>query len=379
MSRTPKRTSLSIAEVRYQLSLCVKKEFFNINYFSLLKMVKEPLVSVVIANWNGKDYLEECLESLKKQTYPFLEIIVVDNGSSDGSREFIKANFPKIEVIKNKTNRGFAQANNLGIITARGEYVATLNNDTVAEPDWIENLMEVAQKRKDIAMFASKILSYHQRGIIDSCGIILYLDGIGRCRGYLERDGKKFDQEEEVLMPTACAALYRKDILIQAGLFDEDYFAYCEDIDLGLRIRMLGLVCLYVPRAKVYHHLSATGNQNLPFKLYVGERNRLWTLIKDFPVSFIIFSPVYTLTRYLLYICATLKRIAPYKNFCKIEWVLRISLVLFKVYWATLINLPRLLKKRTLLMQGKKVSYRQMRDLLKRYELRIRELILITT
>lgn len=326
--------------------------------------MKNPLVSVIVVNWNGKEYLDKCLPSLKSQSFSDIEIIVVDNGSVDGSVEFIEKNYPGIRVIKNIKNYGFATGNNIGIRASRGKYIATLNNDAMAERDWIKNLISAAEKREDMAMFAPKILSYGNTGLIESSGMLVYPDAIAKCRGHLEKDGEKYNKMEEILLPSACAALYRKDILFTAGLFDDDYFAYCEDIDLGLRIRLLGFGCIYVPEAKVYHHYSATSRNNLPFKLYLIERNRLWTLIKIFPWTNLISSPIYTLKRYLSYCYAVISRKDPPSQLYKKMPGFTIAFILLKICGSTSLNLIKLFKKRSQIMRNKKMNKKNIVKLL---------------
>lgn len=318
--------------------------------------MENPLVSVIVVNWNGKEYLDKCLTSLKSQSFSDIEIIVVDNASIDGSVEFIEKNYSDIRVIKNIKNYGFAIGNNIGIRASKGKYIATLNNDAMAECDWIKNLISVAEKREDIAMFASKILSYSNTALIESVGMLIYPDATAKCRGYLEKSGEKYNKMEEILLPSACAALYRKDALFTAGLFDDDYFAYCEDIDLGLRIRLLGFGCIYVPEAKVYHHYSATSKNNLPFKIYLIERNRLWTLIKIFPWTNLILSPIYTLKRYLSYCYAVISHKDPPRQFYKKMPGLKIVFILLKIYGSTSLNLIKLFKKRSQIMHNKKMN-----------------------
>jgi len=316
--------------------------------------MENPLVSVIVVNWNGKKYLDKCLSSLKSQSFSDIEIIVVDNGSVDGSVELIEKNYSDIRVIKNTKNYGFATGNNIGIRASKGKYIATLNNDAMAERDWIKNLISVAEKREDMAMFAPKILSYNNTGLIESSGMLVYPDAIAKCRGYLEKDGEKYNKMEEILLPSACAALYRKNVLFTAGLFDDDYFAYCEDIDLGLRIRLLGFGCIYVPEAKVYHHYSATSRNNLPFKIYLIERNRLWTLIKIFPWTNLILSPIYTLKRYLSYCYAVISHKDPPSQIYKKISGFTIAFILLKICGSTSLNLIKLFKKRFHIIRNKK-------------------------
>src|SRR3989339_741316 len=205
----------------------------------MVKAMNVVLASIVIVNFNGKEYLEKCLTSLKRQTYPNFEVIFVDNNSTDGSCDVIEQNFNDfVRLIKNPINRGFAKANNIGLRIANGKYIVVLNNDTLVDELWLENLIKAAELSKDIGMCASKIYLAQEQGIIDSTGINIYPDGIAKQRGWLEKDSKQYDDKNDVLLPSGCAALYRKEMLDQIGLFDEMFFAYCEDTDLGLRGRL---------------------------------------------------------------------------------------------------------------------------------------------
>ncbi|MBM3790836.1 MAG: glycosyltransferase family 2 protein, partial [Acidobacteria bacterium] len=244
-----------------------------------------PLVSIVVPNWNGRDYIEECLQSVQGQTYPRIELIVVDNGSTDGSRELLRQEvsaMPGMKLVELPVNRGFAGGVNAGIRAASGEFVALLNNDAVAAPEWLARL--VAHMRSpSVGMAASKILFYDRRTVIDKAGHLFYPDGLNRGRGAGEADAGQYDEAGEILFPDGCAALYRSSTLEEAGLFDEQFFAYGDDADLGLRARWLGWECVYVPGAEVYHrHSSSLGKYSLE-KAYLVERNRLWVAVKLLP------------------------------------------------------------------------------------------------
>src|SRR4030065_2470068 len=170
-----------------------------------------PLASVIIVNWNGKDFLTTCLDSLKLQSYSNFEVIVVDNGSNDGSVEFLRQYYlPFVKVIENKENLGFSGGNNAGIHAAKGKYILLLNNDTEADNRWIEELIKEAEKDRTVGMCASKIYSFYQRNIIDVAGHLLYRDGLNRGRGRLDEDVGQYDTVEEVFFPSGGAALYRK-------------------------------------------------------------------------------------------------------------------------------------------------------------------------
>ena len=240
--------------------------------------------SVVIVNWNGREYLDRCLSSVLAQTYPHFEVILVDNGSTDGSAEYVSAAFPEVLSIRNQENLGFAAGNNVGIKASRGKFLATLNNDTEVDPLWLEELVTAMGSLPRVGMCASKMLLYHQPHIIDSTGIDINAAAIA-----WDREGGKLDREEE-LRPVeifgACAgaALYHREMLDEIGLFDEDYFIYLEDVDLAWRAQLRGWRCLYVPTAKVKHIHSATMVEGSPVKNYLLGRNRMWTIIKNYPL-----------------------------------------------------------------------------------------------
>ncbi|MHB1161292.1 MAG: glycosyltransferase family 2 protein [Chloroflexota bacterium] len=241
-----------------------------------------PIVSVVIANWNGRAHLERCLAALAAQTLDRFEVILVDNGSTDGSAEMVRERFPWVRVIVNPRNLGFAAANNVGIRAGTASYVATLNNDTEPCPDWLEQLLAPALADDGVGMVASKMVFAHRPGLINSAGIALDPVGIAWDRLGGEPDRGE-GAVEEVFGPCAGAALYRRAMLDEIGVFDEDFFAYLEDLDLAWRARLAGWRALYAPAAVVTHVHSATGVEGSPFKSYHLGRNKLWTIFKNYP------------------------------------------------------------------------------------------------
>jgi len=262
---------------------------------------KKPAVSVIIVNWNGRHLLDDCLGSLRAQRFLNFEIILVDNGSQDGSVEFVRERYPQVKLVQLTKNRGFAGGNNAGISIAAGKYIALLNNDTKTDPEWLGQLIAVAETTPSAGMWASKILSYDDPVIIDNTGLMIYRDGLARGRGRLETDKGQYDEQGEVLLPSGCAALYRKAVLDEIGLFDEDFFAYADDVDLGLRFRLAGWGCVYVPTAKVYHKYSSSSSAYSPLKAFLVERNRIWVLLKYYPAELILVSPYFTLIRLMVH------------------------------------------------------------------------------
>ena len=243
-----------------------------------------PLISVIIVNWNRKALLEACLRSLRAQQFQDFEVIVVDNGSTDGSLSLLAEDeWRDIRCITNEINLGFCAANNQGIAAARGPLIALLNNDAEADPGWLAALADAAAREPGYAMFASKIVSHDDPSVIDKVGHLIYPDGQNRGRGTGERDRGQYDRVEEVAWPDGCAALYRKSMLDEIGGFDEDFFAYADDAELGLRARIAGFRALAVPSALVRHRLGSTLGRYSPERIFLIERNRLWLVFKLYP------------------------------------------------------------------------------------------------
>ncbi|HLH73097.1 MAG TPA: glycosyltransferase family 2 protein [Chloroflexota bacterium] len=249
-------------------------------------------VSVVIVNYNGRELLAECLESLRRQTYRLYEVIVVDNGSTDGSVAWLREQFPEVKLVSLPENRGFAGGSNAGIAAAQGEFVATLNNDTIVAPNWLEELVCAMADQPDVGMVSAKMLFWHQPKMVNTTGIAIDRTGIAwdRHGGWAD---DLMETPVEVFGPSGGAALYRRAMLDDIGVFDEDFFCYLEDVDLAWRARLAGWRCLYAPKARVIHHHSATSVENSPFKRYHLGRNKVWMLAKNYPwPEIIIYLPV---------------------------------------------------------------------------------------
>lgn len=241
------------------------------------------LLSIVIPNWNGKAFLQTCLDSLAAQTYPQFEVIVVDNASHDGSQTFIKSNYPHVDLIELPENRGFTGACNAGIQAAQGEYIALLNNDTEVHPGWAAAVVDAFKRHPDAGIIASKMLLFDRRDTFHTAGDFFTVDGKAGNRGVWEKDEGQYDNEEYVFSACGGSAVYRRTMLDQIGLLDDDFFFSLEDIDLAWRAHLTGWRCLYTPAAIVYHHLSATGG-GVTASYYDG-RNLLYVLYKNYPAA----------------------------------------------------------------------------------------------
>ena len=251
----------------------------------------KPDVSVIVVNLDRRELLTRCLESLWRQTYTDFEVVVVDNGSKDDSLAFLQTiSDPRLRVVPLAANRGFAGGCNSGIAMAEGRYIATLNNDAEADPRWLQELVDGIESDRSIGMCASKILFHGDRKRIDKAGHLIYLDGLNHGRGSGEQDRGQFDRREEVLFPDAAAAIYRREMLDVIGVFDEEFFAYGDDADLGLRGRLAGWNSWYIPTAIVYHVHSATAGEFSPLKAFLIERNRIWVAVKTFPLPLLLVS-----------------------------------------------------------------------------------------
>ena len=239
------------------------------------------LVSVIIPNWNGASHLPTCLESLRRQTYPHVESTVADNGSTDGSLELLARDYPEVRALPLGQNTGFTGACNAGMRAARGEFVVLLNNDTAAGPGWLEEIVAAFGRHPQAGIVASKMLLFDRRDTFHTAGDFYRVDGIPGNRGVWQRDEGQYDREEHVFSACGGSAAYRRVMLDQIGLLDEDFFYSCEDLDLAWRAQLAGWRCIYAPRAVVYHKLSATGG-GATASFYDG-RNTIYLLAKDYP------------------------------------------------------------------------------------------------
>ena len=321
--------------------------------------------------------LDESLASIFAQTYAPLEVILVDNGSTDGAAIRARDTYgDRLRYIRNEDNLGFAVANNQGFDQARGEWVFLLNNDAVAEPDTVAALMRVADSKPEVGMLACRVVVYDQPHVFDSVGLAVYPDGVCRNRGWEERDHGQYDRVEEVLGPHGAAAAYRAQMLQQIGLFDPDYFAYLEDLDLAFRGQFAGWKCLYVPDVLVRHRKSSTFGNYSRFKAYHVERNRIFAAVKFLPRFLLLLSPLYTLNRYLMQFYAARKHLGISAEFVKEYSWFELGLILVRAYAVALARLPTLLRQRRELRQRRTISKEEWYRLFSRFKLDAIELAL---
>ena len=322
-------------------------------------------VAVIIPNWNGKRFLDACLQSLRRQTFKDFVTYMVDNGSADDSIAYVEANYPEVRVVRHADNLGFSAAINAGIRASTGEYIAALNNDTEVDPGWLQALVATLDARSDIGLCASKVLDFKDRSVIDSFG-----DGYGRYGiafkiGTLAVDKGQFDAPMEVLSACAAASIYRRTMLDDIGVFDEDFFCYMEDVDLGIRALLGGYKCLVVPTAKVYHIGSAsTGGGLSEFSLRMTAKNFPHVLCKNIPASLLwrILPIVFVGQIVLIFETLIGRRPQLRKNFAS--------------YWRglglALREMPMMMKKRRVIQANRRISAADFYQWIRRAEMQKR-------
>ena len=255
-----------------------------------------PSVSIIIPHWNGIDVITECLESLQKTTYPNLEIIVVDNNSTDDSVNHIRRNFPNVIIFENRENEGYAGGCNRGSEIAKGEYLLFLNNDTIHESNWIEPLVQLLEKNSQIAAVQPKILNYYQRNIFDYAGgagglldILIFPFARGRIFTEQEIDSNQYNTKKEIFWSSGTAFLVRKTLFEKTGKFDELFFAHMEEIDLCWRFHLLGFDVWSEPSSVVYHKNAVSLPMYTEKKYYLNHRNSLIMLLTNYSLPLSIY------------------------------------------------------------------------------------------
>ena len=263
-------------------------------------MVGPLKATVIVPTLAADETLDECLASLKLQTLSDFEVIVVDNSGRSAAQPG-----GGVRVISNDRNVGFGAAVNQAFHQSSAPFLAVLNDDAIAHPDWLKALLGAIEPRSDVGMCASQV-RYARDQRLDSAGMLLCLDGSSKQRGHLESPAS-YAFQQDALLPSGSAALYRREMLDEIGLFDESFFLYCEDTDLGLRARWAGWSCLYVPDAIVQHRYSHSAGSASALKAYYVERNRLFLIFKNFPLLDLLLVPFYATSRYFWHLIYALQ------------------------------------------------------------------------
>ena len=258
---------------------------------------QHPIVSIIIPHWNGIETLSECIDSLLKSTFRSYEVIVVDNASSDGSQAWIKESYPNIKLLENDRNYGYAGGCNRGADKASGEFLVFLNNDTIQKSDWLHYLVELMQKDNTIAAAQPKILNYYQKNMFDYAGgsggyMDMFCFPYARGRLFLEQeeDQGQYNDAKKCFWASGTAIMVRKELFVEAGKFDEIFFAHMEEIDLCWRLQAMGHHVWVEPQSIVYHKNAVSLPMHTHRKYYLNHRNSLLMLLSNFsvPVAFYV-------------------------------------------------------------------------------------------
>lgn len=315
-------------------------------------VVEKGLVSVIIPNWNGKRFLKGCLDSLSSSSYSKVEAIIVDNGSKDGSVEFLEQNYPGVRLVKFEQNTGFSVAVNAGIRNSSGEFIALLNNDTVVDANWIDEMVKAMSEHPEIGSTGCKMLAYDDHSLLDGAGDGYRRGGLPGRIGHRERDFGQFDKLRYILGPCGGAALYRRSMLDDIGLFDDDYFAYLEDVDIGLRAQSAGYKCLYVPTAIMYHlGCGTTGSGYHPMVVRLSAQNNWNTIVKNIPLPLLLKFLPEILYWQLYYFAVVIVRGGQV-----IPWL--------QGSWKALMLLPKMLSKRAAINKQRRVSLSYLEEII---------------
>ncbi len=313
------------------------------------------------------DALADCLRSLENQTLDRFEVVVVDNSGAHRA----KAGGIRARVIANDRNAGFGAAVNQGFRASQAAYLATLNDDAVAHPRWLEIMVAAAEARPRAGMFAAEV-RMAGNGLLDSAGMLIAADGSSKQRGHAEPPAK-FAAMTDALFPSGSATVYRRKMLDEIGLFDESFFLYCEDTDLGLRARWAGWECAYVPGAVVEHRYSHSAGRASPLKAYYVERNRLYVVVKNFPWRMLVWVKPASLVRYFWHLVSLLRGAGKAAEFRESgNSVFLLPFLVLRAHAAVLFQLRRLWSERRRIRAKRRLSAREFQALLAEYSISLR-------
>jgi len=327
-------------------------------------------VTVVVPTLAASPRLLECLASLETQTLPGVQIVVVDNSGTGAIHRLGAARY-RFRLIENRSNAGFGGAVNQGWRLVPAEYCAVLNDDAIADSRWLETLVTALECRPDAGMAASCIVA-PDGAHLDSAGMLIARDGSSKQRGHGEPPAS-CGAEVDVLLPSGCAALYRHAMLEQTGLFEEEFFLYCEDTDLGLRARWAGWSCVYVPAARVVHAYSQSSGAASETKAWFVERNRLRLCVRCLPVSWLAASFLFAKVRYAWHVAAMFSgqgKAAEFRQAGGSGW--RLPWLVLKAHADLILSLPRLLRQRAAIARTRKIAPAEFAALLRSHSISLR-------
>jgi len=323
-----------------------------------------PTVTVVVPTLAADETLLACLDSLDRQTFTDFEIIVVDNSG----RNVVQPRY-RVRVISNDRNVGFGAAFNQAFHASNAPFLAVLNDDATAAPEWLQSMVAAVHEHPDVGMCASRVLLAGD-GRLDSAGMLLCRDGSSKQRGHLE-SAAAYLQGGEALLPSGSAAFYRREMLEETGVFDESFFLYCEDTDLGLRARWAAWECLYVPDAVVEHRYSHSAGRASELKAYYVERNRLFLALKNLPMSNLMVLPFYSAARYFWHLVYARQGRGKAAEFSRDHGSASLPWFALRAHFALLARFPQILRQRRAMKR--RLTPKQFRRLIRRFSITPRQ------
>lgn len=340
-------------------------------------MVSETIsgkVLVVIPNYNGRDHICQCVKSVIDQTYSLTEIVVVDNSSTDGSGKLVQRTFPHVRVIQMGYNAGWGVACNVGIASTDSEYITLLNNDCYMEKNCVVEMVKAIQLDRKYGSCASRILLWDRPDTSEACGLVIYRDGSSCGRGRL-RPAEQYMEIEEVFCANDCCCLYRREMIDDIGVYDPDFFIYCDETDIGWRHQLAGWKCVYTPHAIAYHAHSRAAGSYSAFKAFHVERNRIYLCIKYFPIHDLLLSFLYSAYRYLYqwylstcFIKGALARYRANNSLMAGVWIL------LKAHWAAALKFPTMWRRRQKMKAITRISNNERDEIMDRFGISVYEM-----
>jgi len=336
-------------------------------------------VTALVLNWNGARVVADCIRSLQAQDYPDLEILVVDNASTDGSADVVRREFPDVRLHVNARNLGFGGGNNSGINRIQTPYILMCNNDTRLAPDCVRRLV-AALEDEPRAGSATPMIILAYSGLVDATGIVVCPDGLALGRGRAETPDA-MREPAEVFYASDCLCLYRRamleDLRLPDGeIYDEDFFAYADETDMGWRAQRQGWKSLYVPDAVVYHHHAASSGSVSPFLARLVERNRIWVAVKNFPLWLLLYGVGWTLARYFWQGWGALTGRGRAGAMASEQSKVAMARVLLRAYWEAAIGLPKMCRKRAVILRRGRIGFGRFRDIFRRFGIGAKDIAL---
>ena len=323
-------------------------------------------VAAIIVNYNGGEPVLKCIHSLMMQSLPPDHIVVVDNQSTDGSPRKLRTLYPELIIIENGYNAGWGVGCNIGIKSINSEYVALINNDAYLDPRCLEEMVRAVQTRPNYGSCASKIFLWDDPETVEVAGVMIYKDGSSIGRGRLQ-SSNKYNEFQEVFCASDCCSLYRRHVLLEIGLYDPDFFMYCDDTDIGWRLQLAGWKCIYNPRAIAFHAHSRSSGSYTDFKAYHVERNRLYLCLKYFPFPYLVTGLFFSGYRYLYQVWISRQGKGALAKYRKKRSLFHGLKILAKAHWDAMKKTPTMVRRRREFHSQFHPPPRQFAKLLHRY------------